>query len=753
MRANRSFLFPLVAIAILPAVAFTLSSVVASARLRSESQRSATAANSSAQANQVQVLNAGLWRTDRGFNATIRVTNLLVVGPLEVVPVLYMADGTRYELSPLKLPTSGESNVSVNEALRSAPTTVAAHLSEFGSASLEYRHSFPGVASATVEILDVPRSLIFTYCFGPSGGTPGPHTVEGVWWKHDPDITGFVGLANTTSHALEADLALVDADGEESTERSFTLDSRTVKLVDLEEMWERLPSRPKGRGGIRVRYEGASGDLLITGGLQNDAIGYSATIPFLFRESAPVEVAPHTYASVGMMIGKPDPMMGFPATTRFAPYAVIRNTTEDRLSVTSSIVYTNNGQPVTVPLPLKPLRPLSTEEIDLKALMAASGLRSFDGMINLTFAFNGRPGDLLISTGSVDQTGTYVFAVQPEAAKISAGKEIAFWSVADGSDTMISLWNPLNAAQNMAVTFHYADGSGEYRLPVHLPAKVDTMISVAELKMMGRPDLNGKTFSATAQEGSATVTNLADPHGDLTVVVNAGTFNVQTATCGGGCTLCSGLTSVIVSGAGSVAVGSTTQFSATAYYSSGSSGDVTFGASWTTSNSSIANVNAAGVVSGVSPGSAWITASYDGRLGGVCPVPPTYDGGCPTGTVSSDPQSVTVKPTISGPNTLWWFNGLGAGVSGYATQITLTASSGGTGTSYQWAITAGSDKSIDEYVSDRASQQYGTEYWCERCQRNRHGEWDHIRPLQANCSGPLHIWNRRCTPESRVRLG
>jgi hypothetical protein len=124
MRANRSFLFPLVAIAILPAVAFTLSSVVASARLRSESPRSATAANSFAQANQVHVLNAGLWRTDRGFNATIRVTNLLVVGPLEVVPVLYMADGTRYELPPLKLSTSGESNVNVNDALRSAPPTV-----------------------------------------------------------------------------------------------------------------------------------------------------------------------------------------------------------------------------------------------------------------------------------------------------------------------------------------------------------------------------------------------------------------------------------------------------------------------------------------------------------------------------------------------------------------------------------------------------------------------------------------------------
>ncbi len=530
MRPKRSFLLLTVAGTVLLATAFILSSVVARDNVRSRQSHHSPPADSSSQANRVHVLNAGLWRTDRGFNATIRVTNLLVVGPLEVVPVLYMADGTRYELPPLKLPASGESSVNVNEALRSAPPTVAAHLSEFGSASLEYRYSFPGVAAATVQILDVSRSLIFTYCFGPSGGAPGPHIAEGVWWKHDPDITGFVGLANTTSHALEAGLVLIDANGDESAERSFTLDGRTVKLVDLEEMGERVPTRSKGQGGIRVRYEGASGDLLITGGLQNDAIGYSATIPFLLRESAPVEVAPHTYASVGMMVGKPDPMMGFPATTRFEPYAVIRNTTGDRLPVTASIVYTNKGQPVTVPLPLKPLRPLSTEEIDLKALMTASGQGSFDGMVNLTFTFKGRPGDLLISTGSVDQTGNYVFAVQPEAAKKSSGKEIAFWSVADGSDTMISLWNPLNAAQDLAVTFHYADG-GEYRFPVHLPAKADTMISVAELKMTGPPDLDGNIFSATAQEGSASLTNLADPRGEQTVVVSAGTFNVRTATC------------------------------------------------------------------------------------------------------------------------------------------------------------------------------------------------------------------------------
>jgi len=101
-------------------------------------------------------------------------------------------------------------------------------------------------------------------------------------------------------------------------------------------------------------------------------------------------------------------------------------------------------------------------------------------------------------------------------------------------------------------------------------------------------------------------------------------------------------------------------------------------------------VDSSGNVKGVGVGSATIYFIFDVLpvyTGQICNTPPS----CPTGSPQeSAPANVT--PTISGPNTLWWFNGLGAGVSGYANQTTLTANSGGTGTSYQWAITAGSDK-------------------------------------------------------------
>jgi hypothetical protein len=47
---------------------------------------------------------------------------------------------------------------------------------------------------------------------------------------------------------------------------------------------------------------------------------------------------------------------------------------------------------------------------------------------------------------------------------------------------------------------------------------------------------------------------------------------------------------------------------------------------------------------------------------------------------------LTVKPTVSGGNTLWWFNGQNP--TGYSTSVTLTASGG---SSYSWSVTTGSN--------------------------------------------------------------
>ena len=59
-----------------------------------------------------QMLFSGLWRVDGSFESMIHIKNSSVVAPVEVTPILYMADGAEHDLPPLTIPTTGTSGVS-----------------------------------------------------------------------------------------------------------------------------------------------------------------------------------------------------------------------------------------------------------------------------------------------------------------------------------------------------------------------------------------------------------------------------------------------------------------------------------------------------------------------------------------------------------------------------------------------------------------------------------------------------------------
>jgi uncharacterized protein YjdB len=72
--------------------------------------------------------------------------------------------------------------------------------------------------------------------------------------------------------------------------------------------------------------------------------------------------------------------------------------------------------------------------------------------------------------------------------------------------------------------------------------------------------------------------------------------------------------SVAVSGA-VPAVGSSSQFAATATMLNGTTQDVSSTSTWTSSNTAVATVSSSGVVTAVTTGSVTITATYTGIVG------------------------------------------------------------------------------------------------------------------------------------------
>lgn len=99
MRAIRKFSLTLAATATLLLLAVALTSVGANSLLTQSSAPKPSARAAVAQTMKTYTMYSGLWRTDGSFVSTIRVKNILVVAPMDVTPVLFMADGTALSAS------------------------------------------------------------------------------------------------------------------------------------------------------------------------------------------------------------------------------------------------------------------------------------------------------------------------------------------------------------------------------------------------------------------------------------------------------------------------------------------------------------------------------------------------------------------------------------------------------------------------------------------------------------------------------
>ncbi len=158
----------------------------------------------------------GPWMVDTSFTATVYIKNLLETSAVTVTPVLYLSNGTQYILPPMKLDPAGISTIDVGTAL--------AHLGITSSTTLygyvEVRYNWPWVPiCVTLRDLDVAHSLIFYYGSRPTNPNPIPNqpppvpgtktnVFEGVWWKQEAGVGGFITLANTGAQPVNAQVDL-----------------------------------------------------------------------------------------------------------------------------------------------------------------------------------------------------------------------------------------------------------------------------------------------------------------------------------------------------------------------------------------------------------------------------------------------------------------------------------------------------------------------------------------------------------------
>ncbi len=278
-----------------------------------------------------------LWRTDAMFRSTVRLKNSLDTLPIDATVTLYMADGTPYALPPVHLASSSVETVDINSALAQAPPAVQPHVSKFGSASVKYRFDWYGAVIASMSILDTARSLEYMPSFlfpakpapADESSPPPQQAYDGLWWRYGDSSAGFVALANTTDKSIGVNVDVSGLKGPVGT--SLVIGPHGTAMLALKDFFVGDPGRV---GGLHIAYSGAWGAVQVFGGLEDATKGFSVDLPVALRLSATDGLGTQQLAAAGVMVNQQDPLLNFPDSVSFTPYAFFRN-----ISATPKIVH------------------------------------------------------------------------------------------------------------------------------------------------------------------------------------------------------------------------------------------------------------------------------------------------------------------------------------------------------------------------------------------------------------------------------
>jgi hypothetical protein len=394
-------------------------------------------------------------------------------------------------------------------------------------------------------------------------------------------------------------------------------------------------------------------------------------------------------------IGTPSKDSPFSGTGTFVPHVIVRNLTAAAQAVTITIEYPGEDGPAQAALPPLPLEAYRTKDIPLDSVLGSLPLPL--PFCSIRIQYSGPPGSVIGEVSSVESKGDLV--IDSRLANEGdgwAGSGAHPWHLDDQTESVLFLTNMGDKDAEIGFRVQ-AEGVPYYLIDLSLKPHETKTIDLRKLRDAQKPDFQGNKIPAGATDGSVLWIRLQDVPvmGRLVVMQRhkglASNYDCQYCICPPSIDSLS----VSPSSYGLLPV-QTHPYTSRATYKdcNGSSTyyDRTSNSTWSSNNTPVATVNDSapkGLVTAVAGGSASIGATYVGILYMPNCQPPPCHVPCICYYPAKNGGGTADVVTISGPQTVWWFNGQNP--SGYTTSIQLTANPAGQ-SQYTWAFSAGSDK-------------------------------------------------------------
>ncbi len=621
-----------------------------------------------------------------GFNSTLLLVSASPK-PMDLVLAVRSLSGQTLLGPPMTIQPQEKLAVDLRNVLTEMSADVNGEFAE-GSVSVYFQGTIMPLAGQ-LTVTNPALSLIHEseMVENDPGHSDLPAVLDGLWWGIGGSRDARIMVSNTAANSLIADVFL-DFQGQRHPSAALIFTAHETKVLSITKLLGDLNVSPSAapEGGITIMPRGPKPTLIAQGKITDPVTGFSTTLNFPLPQ---VQQASALHAS-GVPIGTPTQDSPYAGAGTFVPHVILRNLLASPQDVTITIEYQGQEGPEHFVLAPLPVAAYTTEDMSLDSVMGQLPLPSPYASIRIQYS--GPPGSAIAEVSSIEEKRDLV--IDSRLANEGdgwAGSGAHPWHLDDETESILFLSNM--GDKDARIGFHVqANGVHYYLTKLKLSPHETRAVDLRKLRDAQKPDFRKNTIPAKATDGSVLWIRLDDvPVMGRLVVVQRHKGMASNYDCNV-CKCPANYTGLSVSPASfALLPGQTMQCACRATYTDCNNNiythDETSSASWSSSNTAVATMDSTtkGLVHALAGGTATINASYTG-----CSY--TYDNIEHACTSTCDPltaPSTCDVVTISGPQTVWCFNGQTP--SGYTTTITLTATPSGA-SSYTWAFTAGSDK-------------------------------------------------------------
>lgn len=624
---------------------------------------------------------APYYLSGNGYQTTLGLNNP-TGRPMVVHPIIYSLEGQGVAMDPIQIDAHRHVGMDLGQ-------WVAPLGENFKSGSLEIGfESVPNGLGAQITIVNEQDGLVMDIPLRGRGEFRSSR-LEGIWWALDKEAEIRIYILNTANSSMNAKVTITRADGSDAKVVSVPLPphfQRSLRLRDI-------VAREYGSiGGISIEHDGRPGELMAQGFVTIASRGYSGNLEL----SDPATFGEAKLHGAGVLVGQ---VVQGQMNARLSGHLLARNTSGSPIIIAPTLIY---GE-IRHDLMTRELRPGESAEI----LVAHDAMNTDGQPIGIEIAHTGPPGSLIghwFSTDASEQL-TVETPLRSASQLLPSSGSNPFSLDGQTSSVLYVKNTDIQPASFVSRIFH---SQGEYSIGLrHLGPGQTVAIDIRALRDQQIPDWRGQTLPPDMTSGQVRWYRRTGKHviGRVNVMNLAAGIanNMSCMFC-----FCNPRFSTLSLNPNSVSANVGQQVQESVIWTDWSCDNTSESyplapseVSWDSTNWAVASPSSSGEVTcGPFPGSAtvfalaWATnkepvqTDCDAECEESCLEDPVLIDGSASYNVSAPPPPPP-PPSISGGDTVWYFNGRNP--SGYSTSVTLTASPANAGP-YTWTIVSGSNK-------------------------------------------------------------